>query len=232
MNSFEEEMLKSKERSKKSWKTAGQIDQSIYYSVFEEFGATKFLGYSDNSAKSKLLKAIKYNDNQDILFFDQTPFYGESGCQVGDIGSIKDEQGIIHKVMDVIKPLPQIFGHIVETNTGLQTGKTYELSIDEGNRALIKRNHSATHLLQAALIEVLGDHVKQAGSLVNASKLRFDFTHTSGLSRSELDKIELIVNSQIQKSLPVTPSLMSKDEAIQLELSPFSERNMTTKLEY
>ena len=200
----------SKERSKKSWKSSTTIDQSEYFNIFEKFGKTHFTGYENLKQLSKIIKILNYSNSQDILFFDQTPFYGESGGQVGDTGTINNNI----QITDVIKPIPELHGHIVKSGHGLKEGDSVNLSVDSENRDNIAKNHSATHLLQSALIEVLGVHVRQAGSLVNAEKLRFDFTHTSSLSSDEINSIESIVNKQINNHLEVTPSIMSKDEAI------------------
>ena len=213
MKSFEDEMIKSKERSKKSWKSSNQIDQTEYFSIFEKFGNTKFLGYTHLNTESKLIKILSFNDEEDILFFEETPFYGESGGQSGDIGSIISNNKTI-EVLDVIKPIPQLHGHIVRKDHSLTIGTSYQLVVNKINRDLVARNHSATHLLQAALIKTLGEHVKQAGSLVNAQKLRFDFTHPSALSLDEIKIVEEMVNSQIMKSIEVTPKVMTKDAAI------------------
>jgi len=213
MKSFEDEMIKSKERSKKSWKTSTQIDQSEYFSIFEKFGPTQFIGYTNSNSESKLYEILSFNNEEDILFFNKTPFYAESGGQVGDIGSIDSPNGVV-SVTDVIKPIPQLHGHIIKKGHQLKRGESYNLNIDKLNRNLVARNHSATHLLQSALIKTLGEHVKQAGSLVNAQKLRFDFTHTNALTPSEIREVEKVVNSKIFESLEVTPKVMSKNEAI------------------
>jgi alanyl-tRNA synthetase len=212
---FQTEMDQSKVRSKKTWKSSTQIDQSEYFSLLEQKGPTKFIGHVEESSKSSLIHLLSFNDQQDILFFDKTPFYGESGGQVGDVGIIKDSSSTLKiSVLDVIKPIPQLHGHIVCKGHNLTLNSTYELVVDSSKRSLVSRNHSATHLLQAALIATLGDHVKQAGSLVTASKLRFDFTHPNSLSREELNSVEKLINDQIRRNLDVVATNMSKDDAI------------------
>ncbi|MCB9094578.1 MAG: alanine--tRNA ligase [Halobacteriovoraceae bacterium] len=179
------------------------------FKVKEKFGATKFLGYDNLEATGKLL-AVEVLGDQYGLIFDQTPFYGESGGQVGDRGLI--DASI--KVTDTQKPVEDLFVHLVSDPGHLEIGKSYSLSVDGGLRSQTMKNHSATHLMQAALIEVLGNHVKQAGSLVNEEKLRFDFTHDHALTTEQIEKIEDLVNDAIQNSLPVTSTIMKKDEAI------------------
>ena len=209
LEGFENEMLKSKERSKKSWKSTSAIDNKVFYEVLQDYGPTTFLGFEQLSSKSKLLKIISLDNNQDMLFFDTTPFYAESGGQVGDTGTIHGKQ-----VIDVIKPIAELHGHVINSNHQLKVGSEYSLQINEVNRDSIAKNHSATHLLQAALIKTLGVHVRQAGSLVNANKLRFDFTHTNALSQSEIDSVEKLVNDKISEELEVTPRVMKKNDAL------------------
>jgi alanyl-tRNA synthetase len=171
------------------------------------------LGYETLVTKAKLLAKIKL-PNAWGLVFDQTPFYGESGGQIGDRGIIKGDQVKV-KVVDTIKPVEGYFIHIVEDATTLNEKNSYELNVDSKLRNRTAHNHSATHLLQSALINILGSHVKQAGSLVTENKLRFDFTHSKKITTNEIIQIEDHVNKAIQNSLGIDVDFMSKDQAIE-----------------
>jgi alanyl-tRNA synthetase len=209
---FHKCMQEQKERSKKSWKGAGQgEDLAVFHRLKEKFGATKFDGYQKTACESKLLAK-----EGDLLIFDRTPFYGESGGQVGDSGVVLGSGQVLAKIEDTQKPVDELFVHQAIESQALEVGKTYTLRVDKARREQIKKNHSATHLLQSALIAILGDHIKQAGSLVSEQKLRFDFTHPEALGPQELQKIENLVNQKIYESLPVAPQIMKKDEALKL----------------
>ena len=209
---FEEAMLKQKESSKKINKfEASNNDIETFYKIKELHGETVFNGYDRVEHEATLLHKESKGEIT-YLFFKETPFYAESGGQAGDIGTINQSVEII----DTQKPVEGLISHITKSNCeALVVNKKYQLSVNHTNRKLTTHHHSATHLLQAALIEVLGDHVKQAGSSVSHDRLRFDFTHPEGLTTSELEKVEILVNQKIQESLPVVASLMTKDQATQ-----------------
>ncbi|MDG1095039.1 MAG: alanine--tRNA ligase, partial [Methylophilaceae bacterium] len=182
---------------------------------------TEFLGYIDNYSSSKIVamfkdtkevKELKEGDEA-ILMLDKTPFYAESGGQVGDSGCIKTKKGKFY-VQDTIKIKKTVFGHIGVLESGsLKCYEQVEASIDEHRRNDIKRNHSVTHLLHKALKIVLGDHVEQKGSLVDNLKTRFDFSHTKPISNDEIHKIESIVNNEILTNKVTTTEMMSIDKA-------------------
>ncbi|MEX1098836.1 MAG: alanine--tRNA ligase-related protein, partial [Bacteriovoracaceae bacterium] len=213
---FGKEMQKQKERSKQSSQfQAGEDNLKKFYEVKEKFGETEFLGYAHTKAEGKLLSHLEMDDIH-YLVFDRTPFYGESGGQAGDKGEVMDSKGgPVAKVIDTQIPVEGLTVHICSEVAldKLRSDEEYELAIDCESRRLIMRNHSATHLLQAALINVLGDHIKQAGSLVSDERLRFDFTHHKALTKEEMAKVESLVNAQIQKGLEVGSELMSMKEA-------------------
>ena len=143
------------------------------------------------------------------ILAEATPFYGTMGGQQGDIGVIRSEQGEF-KVEDTIHLQGGKVGHVgVMTKGMFKVGDTVTLSVDSLNRALTCKNHSATHLLQKALRTVLGDHVEQAGSYVDAGRLRFDFTHFSAMTPEEIRRTEDLVNQEIQASLPVATQVMT-----------------------
>tara|TARA_R110002072_G_scaffold288917_1_gene455577 strand:- start:269333 stop:271930 length:2598 start_codon:yes stop_codon:yes gene_type:complete len=210
---FDEAMAKQKETSKKSWKGGNVVDDSHFFKALESFGETKFLGYDSLSCESKLLKIIK-GEESDILIFDKTPFYGESGGQAGDSGLVLDKN-ISVSIFDTQKPVEGLFAHYTKDSSSLKEGSTYKLEVHSKHRNRIAKNHSATHLLQAALIEVLGNHVKQAGSMVTSERLRFDFTHMKALTSEEIDKVETLVNQQIENANDVNANIMSMDQALE-----------------
>ena len=204
---FEKAMNEQKEMSRKSWKGALDNSDKIFHAVKEKTGITEFIGYDQLDVPAKLLDVIDMGEMKGLVF-DTTSFYGESGGQVGDIGSVKDGKNIIAHIDDTQKPVDGLHVHFSKDADALEIGKTYILSVDAHTRKLITRNHSATHLLQAALIKVLGPHVKQAGSIVNAEKLRFDFAHTQALTRDEIEKIEELVNLAISNAHKVDARIM------------------------
>lgn len=210
---FEKAMQDQKELSRKSWKGAMDNSDKVFHAIKEKTGATHFTGYDHYRAEAKLVAVETFGD-QKALVFDTTPFYGESGGQVGDIGTIMSGKNVIAHIDDTQKPVDGLFVHLSKDADALIIGETYTLAVDEHTRRLVMRNHSATHLLQAALIKVLGSHVKQAGSLVTAEKLRFDFTHLQAVTKEEIQKVEDLVNAQIQKGIDVAADTMNMDEAV------------------
>lgn len=210
---FEKTMEESKARSRKSWKSGANIDNKVFHSTKQKLGATKFTGYASVKEDAKLLEIIDLGDDTKGLVFDSTPFYGEGGGQVGDVGSILFEGKVLANIIDTQKPVEGLFVHFSNDSDALEIGTTYQLVVNSNKRELTKSNHSATHLLQAALIQVLGDHIKQAGSQVGPDKLRFDFTHMQAVSANELKEVEKIVNGWIQLGSNVDATEMSIEEA-------------------
>ena len=213
---FEAAMKKQKESSKASSNFSVQKDNlKTFYRIKEENGETEFTGYTDLRTQAKLL-AIATNEDYRALVFDKTPFYAEGGGQTGDQGFIFDDAGtLIATVKDTQKPVDDLFVQFchIEDSTKLKIGQTYLLEVDKEKRELTKRNHSATHLLQSALINVLGHHVKQAGSRVSSDSLRFDFTHPEAMTKDQINRVEELVNQKVAAGLSVEASLMTKDEA-------------------
>ena len=189
-------------------------------SRFKEF-KTKFIGYTTTESNSRIIGLFKdeekvsilKNGEKGIIILDETPFYGESGGQVGDIGVIKG-QNFESKVLDTQKTKNDIIYQFVEVESGeIKNGEEVFARVDRTRRKDIARNHSATHLLHKALKDVLGNHVNQAGSLVLPDRLRFDFTHYDAVTKKELDKIEEIVNKKILEGLNVSVIETSMNEA-------------------
>lgn len=224
MEGFEDSMAKQKAQSKKASKFATTEDNiKLYYQLREKYGMTNFLGYQDTFAESELLD-YQDIDGTKIMIFKDTPFYGESGGQAGDSGKIlaagrlMGQMGIevrVATVVDTQKPVEGLIVHIVEDvkEEMIEIGSPYDLAVDKLARSATMKNHSATHLLQSALIKVLGEHVKQAGSMVDSERLRFDFTHPKAMTKTEITKVTELVNEAIEKSMTVDASVMSMKEA-------------------
>ncbi|MFZ4713067.1 MAG: alanine--tRNA ligase [Bacteriovoracaceae bacterium] len=214
-NGFDEAMKKQKENSKKAGKfQSKEGSEKLFFAVKEKFGNTKFSGYSETQTKnSKLIDKVEL-DGVTALIFDVTPFYGESGGQIGDTGEVVDGTNVIAHIDDTQKPVDSLWAHYSKDADALEIGKSYTLRINIERRELIRKNHSATHLLQSALIKVLGDHIKQAGSTVTEEKLRFDFSSPEALTKEQIHAVEKLVNEEIQKAHSVSPEVMSKDAAV------------------
>ena len=218
---FHELMLIQKQRSRKARKNAG-ADAWVSDSVdLSDLSATVFIGYTDYESDSKVLAIVKDGErveraqegDQVIIALDRTPFYAESGGQTADTGELSAGDCEID-VDDVKKDASGIYLHACSLSTGtLAVGDTVQAKIDGERRQEIMRNHTAAHLLQAALREVLGTHVQQAGQLVNEDVVRFDFTHFSAMTAEELIRVEKRVNDIILAGIPVTCTEMSIDDA-------------------
>ncbi|MCO4795365.1 MAG: alanine--tRNA ligase [Bacteriovoracaceae bacterium] len=212
---FEKSMEEQKERSRKASDfSAAEDNQKIFHDIKKKHGVTEFLGYQSLTHKAKLLSKEKVGDHF-ALTFDKTPFYAESGGQSGDSGEILGGDSILASIIDTQKPVDDLFVHYSKDADALKIDHEYVLKVNGHRRDLTTRNHTATHLLQSALIEVLGDHIKQAGSAVDQERLRFDFTHPESVKKSELRRIEQIVNEQILKGSDVNAEVMSKEKAMQ-----------------
>ena len=218
---FYELLLLQKQRSRKARKNAG-ADAWVSDSIdFTGVDGTSFVGYTDYTSESRVLAIVKDGERVDraqegdnvIIALDKTPFYAESGGQAADTGVLSVGDCSID-VDDVQKDPSGVFMHMCQVNTGtLAVGDTVEAKIDVERRLDIMRNHTAAHLLQAALREVLGTHVQQAGQLVNEDILRFDFTHFSAMTADEMLDVEKRVNDIILEGIPVTCTEMSIEEA-------------------
>ena len=212
---FEEAMQVQKETSKKSWKgeELNEDHKKLFYGIREKFGVTTFSGYQKLSDQGTLITKKKIGDLY-ALVFEQTPFYGEAGGQVGDQGSIFDGETLLTKIIDTQRPVDNLYVLYSKDADALKVGKSYNQIVEKKIRQTITQNHSATHLLQSSLIAILGDHVKQAGSHVNAERLRFDFTHPQALTKAEISSVEEHVNANIQTGYDVSSTVMSKKDAL------------------
>ena len=216
-------MKESKELAKKNWKGSGDsaVDD-VWFGIKDKLGATEFLGYETNQAEGVVLSLLKNNKevkslnngDEGMIISNQTPFYGESGGQVGDTGEITSGE-FKFKVNDVQKKLGDLFVHYGKVENGnINLNDNIEMKIDQERRDNIRAYHSATHLLHESLRRVLGTHVTQKGSLVEADRLRFDFSHMKPISENEVEKIETIVNEMVQTQSNVKTRLMTPKEAV------------------
>jgi len=234
LEGFDKAMAEQRATSQRSWKGSGQEVIPEVYRMLDSRGLDcRFLGYETLRAEGKVISILKDGDLVDSacegeqveIILDQSPFYSESGGQVGDTGWMRNDTLSI-KIVDTIKYPANLIIHKGEIIEGvISVGNTVEEMVDEKRRKNIAQNHTATHLLQAALREILGEHVKQAGSHVGPERMRFDFTHFAQIPTERLQEIEMLVNLNIQKNLPVTTKIMPRDEAFkQNAIALFEER--------
>ena len=222
---FRELLKEQKKRSRDARKNAG-ADAWISDSLdLSDVPATEFTGYSELAGESRVLAVFRNGERVElaeegenvVIVLDSTPFYAESGGQVGDSGSLTGPDGSAEVTNTVKDPSGKIFMHYCTvTAGGILTGGAVKAEVDARRRASIMRNHTAAHLLQAALREVLGNHVQQAGQLVNENMVRFDFTHFEAMTAKELVEVEELVNEKIFEAIPVVTREMPVEEAKKL----------------
>ncbi|MEZ5216633.1 MAG: alanine--tRNA ligase-related protein [Ilumatobacteraceae bacterium] len=221
---FNTEMAQQRERAKAARKTNEADDTLVeqYRELVEQFGTTEFLGYGESSADARVLAVLDGAIPGTVeIFLDRTPFYAESGGQVGDTGTITTESGRA-EVLDTTFALPGLRRHVAKLTDGtISPGQAATASIDDDRRTAIRRNHTATHLLHWALRKVLGGHVKQAGSMVADDRLRFDFSHYAAVSPEEIEEIERLVNDETLANASVRSYETSKDEALAMGAMAF-----------
>ena len=220
---FETLMNESRELAKKNWKGSGDSSvNKIWFEIKDRLGPTEFLGYETDQAEGKILSLLKDNkevkilsaNDEGMLITNQTPFYGESGGQVGDTGEITLGE-FKFEVNDVQKQLGDLFVHYGKVTEGsIKVNDNVEMKIDVERRNNVRAYHSATHLLHESLRRVLGTHVTQKGSLVDPDRLRFDFSHMKPISTDEIKKIETFVNSMVEKKSEVKTRIMTPKEAV------------------
>jgi alanyl-tRNA synthetase len=220
---FSTAMERQKAEARANWAGSGEAaTETIWFGIKDKVGATEFLGYETESAEGVIAALVR--DGAEVqsasegetvaVVVNQTPFYGESGGQQGDTGTISGE-GFVITIKDTQKKGEGVFVHIGEVAKGTaKTGEAVELKVDSDRRTRIRSNHSATHLLHEALRETLGSHVAQKGSLVAPDRLRFDFSHPKPISAEELAKVENMANEIILQNAPVSTRLMAVDDAI------------------
>lgn len=221
---FDAAMAEQKAAARAAWKGSGEkASDDIWYDIAETFGTSEFTGYSGTQGEGEVQAIVKDGVRVDsatvgdtvAIITNQTPFYGESGGQNGDAGTITSLAGLVADIADTSKPLGRLHAHQATITAGsAKVGDTVQLTVDVERRDRIRANHSATHLLHAALRKELGAHVTQKGSMVAAERLRFDFSHPEALTHAQIAKVEADVNAQIRHNEEVTTRLMTPDDAI------------------
>ncbi|MGZ3267677.1 MAG: alanine--tRNA ligase [Croceibacterium sp.] len=221
---FDAAMAGQKAAARAAWKGSGAAaDDEVWFDIAEREGASEFTGYTSTEGEGRVVALVvdgkevpQADAGQDVIVLtNQTPFYGESGGQTGDAGTISGDKGLAIQVADTAKPLGRLHAMRGKVGSGTITvGDTVHLKVDAERRDRIRANHSATHLLHAALRNALGGHVTQKGSLVAEDRLRFDFSHPKALTPEELAAVEAEVNAEIRHNEPVTTRLMTPDDAI------------------
>ncbi|MFA5950644.1 MAG: alanine--tRNA ligase [Hyphomicrobium sp.] len=223
MKAFAVSMEKQKEEARRAWKGSGEAaTEEIWFEIKEQAGATDFLGYDTEAAEGEVralvregrkVKSLKSGEDGAIIL-NQTPFYGESGGQVGDVGLIRSSKGAIFRVTDSQKKLGDLFVHIGRVEAGsFKLDDAVELEVDHARRTATRANHSATHLLHEALRQVLGTHVAQKGSLVSPDRLRFDFVHQKPMTAEEVAAVEAVANAIVLQNSLVETRLMALEDA-------------------
>jgi len=223
---FTDAMDRQREKARAAWAGSGDTaTENVWFPLREKLGATEFLGYETENAEAVVTALVQHHQEVPVLrtgesgavIFNQTPFYAESGGQVGDKGVIRrdpDSAQILARVTDTKKMADDLFVHFITVDNGpLKLGDAVRLDVDHSRRSEIRANHSATHLLHEALRQVLGDHIAQRGSLVAPDRLRFDFAHPKPISPDELSRIEDIANAVVLENSEVTTRLMAVDDA-------------------
>jgi alanyl-tRNA synthetase len=222
---FDSAMAQQKAAARAAWKGSGEAAAGeVWFDIAERIGATEFTGYTSTTGEAQITAILK--DGKEVesaaagdavtILTNQTPFYGESGGQMGDAGTITGADGLKIAIADTSKPLGRLHAHsgTVESGT-VKVGDAVALAIDVARRDAIRANHSATHLLHAALRNRLGGHVTQKGSLVAPDRLRFDFSQPTALTPEDITAIEAEVNAEIRGNEAVTTRLMSPEDAIE-----------------
>ncbi|HEX8223421.1 MAG TPA: alanine--tRNA ligase [Allosphingosinicella sp.] len=222
---FDSAMERQKAAARAAWKGSGQkASEDVWFDIAEANGSTEFTGYAGHEGEGIVIALVRDGARVEragagdkvAILTNQTPFYGESGGQMGDTGRIASDKGLDAEVEDTSKPLGRLHAHHVVVRAGeVAVGDAVHLSVDAERRGRVRANHSATHLLHAALRHRLGGHVTQKGSLVAPHYFRFDFSHPKALTREDIAAVEEEVNRHIRENEAVTTRLMSPDEAIE-----------------
>ena len=235
MDGFNTAMERQRAEARKAWTGSGeQAEDTIWFEIAEQVGATEFLGYATESAEGRIEAIVVDGAQVDqagqgakvSVVVNQTPFYGESGGQIGDSGTLAGEGDGRVKITDTVKRADGLHVHVGEVTAGaIAVGDAVQLDVSHGRRTRIRANHSVTHLAHEALRRVLGDHVTQKGSLVAEARMRFDFSHPKALEPAEVAAIESDVNARVRANGEVVTRLMTPDEAVeQGALALFGEK--------
>ena len=222
---FRTQMEEQRQKSKQAWQGLGEgKTKEVYRRLANEGVKTSFTGYGEIESESRILKLIRGDEILSLagegdeveVVTEKTPFYGETGGQVGDQGVIFHE-GFSLQVEDTLRPLEDLIVHKGKVKRGaVREGMEASLKVDVDRRRAVALNHTGTHLLQAVLREVLGTHVHQAGSLVSPERLRFDFTHFAPVDKKDLERVEALVNQKIRENLKVVTKIMQVEDALQV----------------
>ncbi len=224
IDGFDTAMAEQKARARAAWKGSGDAGtEEIWLELRDEHGATEFLGYDSESAAGQLIAIIKDGESvksatkgdEVALLFNQTPFYAESGGQQGDQGEVHRQGSLLGTISDTSKPTGSLHVHHTKLLADIALEDVLELEVNQERRTKLRANHSATHLLNAALKQVLGEHVNQKGSDVAEDKLRFDISHPKALTPEEIARTETIVNEQIWANQSTSTKLMNTEAAIE-----------------
>ncbi|MBX7146001.1 MAG: alanine--tRNA ligase [Alphaproteobacteria bacterium] len=235
LDTFNQIMNQQKEQARKAWVGSGEkTTENLWFDLYQKYGPTEFLGYTTDETEGKILSlcidgkevSTAPTGSDIIVIANQTPFYAESGGQVGDKGTLTDINGLLISISNTHKKVDGLYIHYGQVIKGtVHVNQTVTMKIDKERRNNLRSNHSATHLLHQALRKILGKHVTQKGSLVEVDKLRFDFSHNSPLTEDEIAKIEEEVNKQIRRNTKANVVLMETKDAInQGALALFSEK--------
>jgi alanyl-tRNA synthetase len=220
---FEAEMAAQRARARASWKGGEKAAVAEVYTRIQEFGPTQFAGYEGTALEGCRILALVADGRivpevpagaQAEALLDRTPFYAEAGGQVGDKGVLLRDGVEVARVEDAVRPLPGLFVHRIVATAPLRGGDVVDGRVADRLRYATQRNHTATHLLHAALRSVLGMHVKQAGSVVEPARLRFDFTHYAAMDRDEIEAVERMVNEQVLRNEGVVTDVMNLEQAL------------------
>src|SRR6185437_3530103 len=221
---FQAALEEQRQRARKSWKGGEQASAGKAYLELAAAGRTQFDGYEQTSSPDSTIRALLRAgqavqeaapaDGEIEAVVDRTPFYAASGGQIGDRGQWITARGLAAEVLDTFAPVSGLSVHRLRLHQPVAVGEQVEAEVDVARREATRRNHTATHLLHAALRQTLGTHVKQAGSVVEPARLRFDFTHYAPLTASQIEDIERLVNSEILKNVPVTTEILPLEQAL------------------
>ncbi len=223
IDGFNAAMAQQREKARAAWAGSGEAaTEAVWFALREKLGATEFLGYETERAEGVVAALVRDGrevtrlkaGESGVVILNQTPFYAESGGQVGDTGAMSAD-GIELRVTDTQRKAGDLFVHFAVIEKGvIEVGSALSLCVDHARRSAIRQNHSATHIVHEALRQVLGDHVAQKGSLVAPDRLRFDFSHPKPMTAEEIERVEDIANDVVLKNAPVTTRLMAVDDAI------------------
>ena len=222
---FDAAMAEQKAAARAAWKGSGdKASDDVWFDIAEELGGTELIGYTSHEGDAQVVALVRdgkrveeAREGDDVtILTNQTPFYGESGGQMGDAGIASNDNGFVADVADTSKPLGRLHAHKAIVRSGvIKVGETIHLAVDVARRSQLRANHSATHLLHAALRHRLGGHVTQKGSLVAPDRLRFDFSHQKAMTSDDIAAVEAEVNRHIRENDDVTTRLMTPDAAIE-----------------